>query len=64
MDTVGKDSKAGQRPGGHAGPVRPGQSGEGARSAFEQLLQQERKREAQLPREDAVPGTPAGPRRA
>lgn len=54
MDSVG-DEKAGQRPGGEAGP-RPAQSGEGSRSAMEQLIQQERtRRDAQLPREDGGP---------
>ena len=63
METLGEGSKAaGQRPGGQGAPVRPGQSGEGARSAFEHLVQQERKREAQLPRDEAAAGVPAAAR--
>lgn len=55
MDIEG-DQKAGQRPGGQAGAARPVQSGEGSRSAMEQLIQQEKaRRDAQLPREGSGP---------
>lgn len=54
MDKVG-ETKAGPRPGGQGGVPRPGQSGEGSRSALEQLIQEERKRDAQLPREGGGP---------
>lgn len=61
MDTVGDGIQAGQRPGGQGAPARPGQSGEGSRSALEQLIQQEKKRDAQLPREAGSPDEGAGP---
>ena len=60
MDTVG-DKQAGTRPGSQAGSpragqgARAGQSGEGSRSVMEQLIQQEKKRDAQLPKRDALP---------
>jgi hypothetical protein len=54
MKTVG-DTQAGQRPGGEGGTPKPGQSGEGSRSVMEQLIQQERKRDAQRPREGSGP---------
>lgn len=54
MDTVG-ETQAGKRPGGQAGSPGQGQSGEGSRSVMEQLIQQERKRDAQLPTRDALP---------
>lgn len=54
MDTVG-ESKAGARPGSQAGSAGRGQSGEGSRSVMEQLIQQERKRDAQLPKRDTLP---------
>ena len=59
MDTVVDGGKAGRRAGKEDAPARSGQSGEGARSALEHLIQQERKRDAQSPREDAA----AEPRR-
>lgn len=41
-------------------PARPGQSGEGARSALEQWIAQERRRESQRPREgEPAEGDPA-----
>jgi hypothetical protein len=62
MDTVGDGTQAGNRPGGKGAPARPGQSGEGARSVMEHLIQQEkRKRDAQLPRDPGGPGEDAGP---
>lgn len=52
MDTIDEDTQAGKRTGGQGTPARPGQSGEGSRSAMEQLIQQEKKRrDAQLLRE-------------
>ncbi len=54
MDTVG-ETQAGKRPGGQAGNPGRGQSGEGSRSVMEQLIQQEKKRDAQLPKRDAQP---------
>lgn len=61
MDKAGEGTQQVRRPAAPAEGKRPGQSGEGARSALEQLIQQERKRDAQLPREG---GIPTGPRRA
>jgi hypothetical protein len=60
MDTL-VDTQAAAHPGGQGGKSRSGQSGEGARSAMEQLIQQEKKRDAQLPREDNPPGNDAAP---
>lgn len=54
MDTVG-ETQAGKRPGGQAGTPGRGQSGEGSRSVMEQLIQQEKKRDAQLPKRDTLP---------
>jgi hypothetical protein len=61
MDTVDEGTQPGceerQR------PARPGQSGEGARSALEQWIEQERRRASQLPRESDGPGpVPEPPR--
>jgi hypothetical protein len=61
MDKAGEGTQVARRPAAPAEGQRPGQSGEGARSALEQLIQQERRRDAQLPREG---GTPPNPRRA
>lgn len=61
MDTTGEACKAGERPGRPVEPVRRGKSGEGARSALEQLIHQEQRRIAQLPRDDAGPVAPAKP---
>jgi len=59
MDTVDESTRARSRPGGQEGR---GKSGEGSRSAMEQLIQEERKREAQRPREGGdsgeLPGAP------
>jgi hypothetical protein len=60
MDTL-DGTQAGAHPGGQGGNSRSGQSGEGSRSAMEQLIQQEKKREAQLPRESNAPGNELGP---
>ena len=50
MDAMGDGVQSGSRP-GQAGKPRSGQSGEGSRSALEHLILQEKKRDAQLPRE-------------
>jgi len=55
METV-DGTQTGTHPGGEGGTGRSGQSGEGARSAMEQLIQQEKKRDAQLPRESGGAG--------
>lgn len=56
MDMARNGTQADQRPGGGQDTApRPGQSGEGARSAMEQLIQQEKKRDAQRLREAGVP---------
>jgi hypothetical protein len=50
MQKTGSGSQSNTRPESVGLPARPGKSGEGARSAMEQLIQQERsKRDAQLP---------------
>ena len=59
METVSEGAQAGRRPGGQAGEQRAGRSGEGARSALEQLIQQERRRDAQLPRDEAEDAPPS-----
>lgn len=62
MDKAGDGTQqAGQRPGSQGEGARSGQSGEGARSALEHLIQQERRRDAQLPRENdgSLQGNPA-----
>jgi len=51
MDQTGTNAQAGRKPAAPGMPVRPGGSGEGARSALEELIQQERKRVEQRPRE-------------
>jgi hypothetical protein len=64
MEQAGQ-GKAGVPEGGRSVPsgagaaTRTGQSGEGARSALEQLVQQEKKRDAQRLREAGAP--PAAP---
>jgi hypothetical protein len=61
MDTTGDSGAGGQRPGGQGVTgSRAGQSGEGARTALEQLIQQENRRQAQLPR-DTGTGAPTSP---
>jgi hypothetical protein len=63
METVGDGiqaakqlpEQAAMRPSGSGQPARPGQSGEGARSALELLIQMETKRNAQRPREGSGP---------
>ena len=60
MDTVGKGTESDARPGKQDREPRPGQSGEGARSALELLIQQEKRREAQRLREEGGPA-PADP---
>jgi len=59
METVGEDTQAGERSGDPGAVPRRGQSGEGAGSAMEQLIQQEKMRDAQLPRENEGPPPPA-----
>jgi len=61
MKTVSDSGPAAPRSGLHAGKPRPGGSGEGARSALEQLQQQERTRNAQSPREAPSPVPPESP---
>ena len=62
MQTKRDGTPTGTRPGEPAGPDRPGQSGEGARTALEQLIQQDRRRQAQLPRDaELLPGAPLAP---
>lgn len=63
MDKAGEEGKAGRRPDRQDASARSGQSGEGARSALAHLIQQERKRDAQLPRDDGDAGAPATTRR-
>ena len=61
MDTCGNGTPAAKRPRPQSDPAPAtpaGQSGEGARSALELLLQQETRRRAQLPREDTVERPP------
>jgi hypothetical protein len=61
MEQAGKATELDKPANGSGGIARTGQSGEGARSALEHLIQQERKRDAQrLP--DAAPPAP-GPGR-
>ncbi|HEX2545074.1 MAG TPA: hypothetical protein VHL79_09365 [Ramlibacter sp.] len=57
MDIASKGDEATQRAGGQAAGKRPGMSGEGSRSILEQLIQQEKGRIAQLPR-DVADGPP------
>jgi hypothetical protein len=59
MDIAVEDTHAARRSGAEDAPPGAGQSGEGARSAMEKLIQLERKRDAQLPREGG--GAPAVP---
>lgn len=47
------ESRQGRLPAREGSEARPGQSGEGARSAMEQLIRQEQRRDAQRPREGA-----------
>lgn len=62
MQTTRDEGPAGKWPGEPAGPRRPGQSGEGARTALEQLIREDRKRQAQLPRDAQLePGAPQAP---
>lgn len=59
MGTVDEDLAADGRPGTPGTGMRAGRSGEGARSALEQLVLQQSSREAQRPREEASPAPPA-----
>lgn len=56
MEKAGEGTQGGKQPGGAGASPRPGQSGEGSRSALEQLIQQERRRDAHQPREAGSPG--------
>jgi hypothetical protein len=61
MEKSGDGSHASKRPANSGLPARPSRSGEGARSAMEQLIQQERReREEKLPREGGGTGDTAG----
>lgn len=61
MEETGEAPKCGERPGAPGAAPSPGRSGEGSRSVMEHLIQQQRRRDAQQPRED---GEPAGSRPA
>jgi hypothetical protein len=58
MDKVGNANETAKRPCGDT--PRAGQSGEGSRSALEQLIQQEKQRQAQRA-SDASRSTPTEP---
>ena len=60
MDTSSQVTQPAGRPASQHGG-RDGQSGEGARSVMEQLIQQERRRAAQRQAESEVPVAPADP---
>ena len=60
MDTMVDDANADKRPGSPGQQARPGQSGEGSRSALDLLIQQEQRREAQRLRGEDGPA-PADP---
>jgi hypothetical protein len=55
MDTMDDGAQADTRPGNQGKHPRPGQSGEGARSALELLIQQQERREARRLLEEAGP---------
>lgn len=55
MGTVEEDLAADDRPGMPGAGTAAGRSGEGARSALEQLVLQQSSREAQRPREEPHP---------
>jgi hypothetical protein len=59
MDKVGEGPQGGKQPAPPAASPRSGASGEGLRSLMEQLIQQQRKRDAQLPRDGRDPPAPA-----
>lgn len=59
MDKADDLIPAPERPGRHEA-ARPGHSGEGSRSAMEQLMRQQQRRDAQAPRE-AGGGSEAAP---
>jgi hypothetical protein len=61
MDTMDDRAQADSRPGNHGQHPRRGQSGEGARSALELLIQQAERREAQRLLEEGgtAPADPA-----
>lgn len=59
MDTFSNATQAARRPGGKDGETGPAGSGEGARSALEQLIRQEQRRAAQRLRDAGEgPATP------
>jgi hypothetical protein len=60
MDTMDDGAQADTRPGNQGKHPRPGQSGEGARSALELLIQQQERREALRLLEEGGPA-PADP---
>jgi hypothetical protein len=61
MDQTVTQAQGSCKPGGLAVPPRPDGSGEGSRSALERLIQQERKRQAQLPGDKPAEPTPPPP---
>lgn len=56
------EAQEGRRPAREGSESKPGQSGEGARSAMEQLIRQEQRRDAQRLREAAEVQPAAVPR--
>jgi hypothetical protein len=59
METVEDSLARSDRAGAPGGGTRPARSGEGARSAMEQLALQQSSRDAQRPRDEAHPAPPA-----
>jgi hypothetical protein len=57
MQESGEGTLGVKQPGNPGAASRAGQSGEGARSALEYLIQQQRKRDAQLPSDGKDPGS-------
>jgi hypothetical protein len=61
MESVDGGTRQPGRPGDQDVPGRPGHSGEGARSVMEHLIQQQHRREAQLPRDADEAGESPAP---
>lgn len=59
MDQVGEGPQGGKKPAPPEASPRSGASGEGLRSVMEHLIQQQRKRDAQIPRDGRDPPSPA-----
>ncbi len=57
-DSPAGTPQGGKQPGAPGAASRSGASGEGSRSALEQLIQQERRRESQRPRDAVGPREP------